>query len=136
MERDVLWCETEFDVLEQIQELCSECILMPDPNNDENVHIMLNRFKPYVVAPVWNDFSKNLDCTAYWWGGIEDDLWYGSILDHILATRTFLENFNRETGKTGAHCHKVNCNISTSEELGITFKEVSDHCPVTAQMDY
>ncbi|MCK5072518.1 MAG: hypothetical protein KAQ98_03770 [Bacteriovoracaceae bacterium] len=94
------------------------------------------RFIKFLEKNDFYDFSKNLDCTAYWWGGIEDDLWYGSILDHILATRTFLENFNRETGKTGAHCHKVNCNISTSEELGITFKEVSDHCPVTAQMDY
>ena len=56
MERDVLWLVDEDELL-LVQELCEECIIMPDPGDEEILARILAQFEPAVVAPVWNDFS-------------------------------------------------------------------------------
>ena len=78
-----------------------------------------------------DDLSSNLRCTAYWWGGRRDGKQYPSQLDHILMTG--LGNV-KET-RTYGHCAKLACAISPEEEMGASFDEVSDHCPVASVID-
>jgi len=65
MERDILWCLGGFRELDQVQRLCPECILMPDPDAERNLVEIIARYKPMVVAPVWSDFSKSLVETCH-----------------------------------------------------------------------
>ena len=93
-----------------------------------------DRFINFVDDNSMRDFSSNLTCTSYWWGGIEDDIQYPSLLDHILVTKEFLREFKYFKVNAKAHCQKVLCSEASAEELGMTFKEVSDHCPVVVKL--
>ncbi|MBN1348216.1 glycerophosphodiester phosphodiesterase family protein [candidate division KSB1 bacterium] len=60
MEHDVIWCLADRKALEEVRRCCPECILMPDPDDEESFAAILDEFKPWVVAPVWRDFSRRL----------------------------------------------------------------------------
>ena len=60
MTQDVIWCLADIDEMNELVISCPECILMPDPGDEDEFSEILKRFKPIVVAPVWNDFSKEL----------------------------------------------------------------------------
>ncbi len=70
MERQVLWCLGGYNELEQVEKLCPQCVLMPDPGSGDRILELLQRFKPRVVAPVWNGFSKSLVETCHAAGAI------------------------------------------------------------------
>lgn len=58
MERDVLWYADD-DELEQVETLCPECIIMPDPGPMEKLPALIQRFKPRVIAAVWKHYSQS-----------------------------------------------------------------------------
>jgi glycerophosphoryl diester phosphodiesterase len=60
MTEDVLWCLSAVDDMSEVHHLCPACVLMPDPGDLNEFTQILTHFKPYVVAPVWSEFSKEL----------------------------------------------------------------------------
>lgn len=79
------------------------------------------------------DFSQRIPCTAYWWGGSDDGIETPSILDHVIATPGLVKVSN-PTGIVHAHCAQVKCQQVPVAQLGENYRGVSDHCPVTAQI--
>ena len=56
MEKQVMWY-AGLNTLKQVQQLCPECIPMPDPGPIANLDKVLS-IKPTVVASVWDEYSK------------------------------------------------------------------------------
>jgi len=92
------------------------------------------RFIDFADSNKLIDFSANLDCTSYWFGGNRDGLESPSVLDHILVTENFYDEFTYSSSEAKAHCKSASCQVSTPEHLGVSFQEVSDHCPVVAKL--
>lgn len=78
------------------------------------------------------DISKSLPCTAYWWGGSDDNIEDPSILDHVLISKGLIQKPLQP--KLGGHCAAVSCKQMPAPSLGMSYSNVSDHCPVTAQI--
>ncbi|MCO4795060.1 MAG: endonuclease/exonuclease/phosphatase family protein [Bacteriovoracaceae bacterium] len=93
-----------------------------------------DRFVEFVMQNKLIDFSEDLECTSYWWGGIDDGLMHGSVLDHILVSESLYDSFDYSSTEIKAHCYKNSCANMTEDELGSTYKNVSDHCPVVANL--
>jgi endonuclease/exonuclease/phosphatase family metal-dependent hydrolase len=93
-----------------------------------------DRFVEFTLKNNLIDFSEELGCTAYWWGGIDDGLNYGSVLDHILISESLYDNFNSTESKVMAHCNNARCKVNDDDALGRSFTQVSDHCPVVATL--
>ncbi len=79
--------------------------------------------------------SKRLACTSYWSGqdrgdGIEES----SVLDHILFPNGFL-GYASTRVKLYSHCMEARCASVSSEELGTSYGNVSDHCPVSVNFN-
>ena len=58
MEHDVIWYADD-DELQEIKEICPECIIMPDPGPEENLQELIVRFHPDVIAAVWRHMTKS-----------------------------------------------------------------------------
>ena len=93
-----------------------------------------DRFVDFTLKNNLIDFSEELECTAYWWGGIDDGLNYGSVLDHVLISESLYDNFDSSHSKVMAHCNKVHCKAKDDLTLGRSYTQVSDHCPVVATL--
>lgn len=76
------------------------------------------------------NLSQNIQCSSYWWGGIDDGKEYPSQLDHILISN----NLRASSARVHGHCAVAHCQVSRPSELGVSFAEVSDHCPQTATL--
>lgn len=76
------------------------------------------------------DLTQNLPCSAYWWGGTDDGIESPSLLDHVIVTPGLLKTSAR--AQAYGHCQKVACRPASLADLGISYKSVSDHCPVAA----
>ena len=78
--------------------------------------------------------SEEISCSAYWSGlNTNDNIEESSILDHILLPKSFLGK-SRATTRVGTHCAKVACARVSAKDLGISYKEVSDHCPLVTTL--
>jgi endonuclease/exonuclease/phosphatase family metal-dependent hydrolase len=76
--------------------------------------------------------TDNLKCTSYWSGpNRNDDIEVPSTLDHLLFSPDFM-GMKLESADVGAHCRKANCAETYDSELGNSYSNVSDHCPITA----
>lgn len=78
------------------------------------------------------DLSQSLPCTAYWWGGSDDNIEDPSVLDHVLISKGLLKKVPQP--KLGGHCAAVSCKQMPVPSLGMSYSNVSDHCPVSAQI--
>lgn len=87
-----------------------------------------HRFKRHVKNMGLVDTSKKLKCTSYWGGGVDDGKNYPSHLDHILVS----EDMFSEPSKVKSHCQRLSCSEEFEFNMGISFSEVSDHCPQVA----
>lgn len=90
-----------------------------------------SNFKDMLKDTNMNTSSGNLKCTSYWAGtnrsdGIEES----SVLDHVLYPKKFLK-FKKSKIELHSHCKRSKCEFTGSTELGTSYKEVSDHCPVS-----
>lgn len=77
--------------------------------------------------------SKNLGCSSYWWGGTNDNIETPSLLDHVVVTPGLIKT-NRPRVQVAGHCQKVSCREVHIRDLGISYESVSDHCPITANI--
>lgn len=74
--------------------------------------------------------SEQISCSAYWTGpNTRDNIEESSVLDHVLLPKSFLGK-SQSTTRVGTHCAKVACARVSAKELGLSYKEVSDHCPL------
>lgn len=92
------------------------------------------RFVNFVDRNDLIDFAESVDCTSFWYGGVEDGYFTPSLLDHILVSEALWDQYNVQEVEVGSHCKKVRCDESSEAALGNTFKRVSDHCPVSATL--
>jgi endonuclease/exonuclease/phosphatase family metal-dependent hydrolase len=80
------------------------------------------------------DMADLVECTSYWWGGVNDGLQYPSLLDHVLVSNEFMiDNFSDFDVKVKAHCEQTQCLPTKEWQLGNTFEGVSDHCPLVVE---
>ena len=78
--------------------------------------------------------SDEISCSSYWSGtNTNDNLEESSILDHILLPKTFLGK-TRSSTRVESHCAKVACARVSARELGLSYAEVSDHCPIVTDL--
>ncbi len=105
-------------------------VLMGDLNttgfniNDEDGQ----KFHDLLLDTSSYSISENLECTSYWDGADQDPAMISSILDHIIVSKDRKSQI--KSFSVGTHCAKLNCKAALSEELGDTFENVSDHCPL------
>lgn len=64
MEHDVVWCISPGQIT-ALREACPECIEMPDPGNESNLSVVIPRYGPRMMAPVWRDFTKTYVQTCH-----------------------------------------------------------------------
>ena len=91
-------------------------------------------FKNSVKSMELIDTTAKLKCSSYWWGGQQDFKQYPSILDHILVSKPLLQN-RSYTSETMGHCKALNCQVTFEDSMGISFDEVSDHCPLVTELN-
>ncbi len=92
------------------------------------------RFLNFVDRNNLIDFSESLECSSFWYGGVEDGYFTPSLLDHILVSEALWDQYSVQEVEVGSHCKKVRCDEAHEDRLGESFKEVSDHCPVSATL--
>lgn len=76
------------------------------------------------------NLTDRVGCTAYWWGGTDDNIENPTTLDHVIATPGLLKVQPRPL--VYGHCAKVSCRQASVKDLGVSYEGVSDHCPITA----
>lgn len=69
MTQDVLWYAGA-PQLREIQTICPECILMPDPGEEHNLQRTLEQFQPNVVASDWRRLTPSFVHTCHAAGAI------------------------------------------------------------------
>lgn len=90
-----------------------------------------DRFIDMVSGMNVYDSSQNIVCTSYWSGATWDDnIEEPSNLDHILISKELRKNKKMQFS-VGAHCKQVQCKEAKRDELGETYENVSDHCPIS-----
>jgi endonuclease/exonuclease/phosphatase family metal-dependent hydrolase len=89
-----------------------------------------HRFKKIVKNMGLIDTSQKLKCSSYWWGGVDDGKNYPSLLDHIIVS----EDMFTDHADVKSHCKRLSCNEEFEFNMGISFEEVSDHCPQVAAL--
>ncbi len=112
-------------------------VVMGDFNSTE--YILKNNNQQKFVQSVQQmdmlDSTKNLKCSAYWWGGVDDGEQYPSTLDHILVSPELLGSKSKTITTTSyGHCKALNCQVTDERFMGISFDQVSDHCPVVTEV--
>jgi hypothetical protein len=82
-----------------------------------------------------SNLTDQLGCSAYWWGATDDNTEIPSKLDHIVMSPGFLElKGTTPKAQVHGHCKKVTCKPASSDTLGVSYQEVSDHCPMTVEI--
>lgn len=79
------------------------------------------------------DLARDIKCSAYWWGGIDDNKQYPSLLDHLMVSQELKDSEELTKAKALGHCEALKCNATSESSMGTSFDEVSDHCPVLAE---
>lgn len=111
-------------------------VVMGDFNSTEYIFKshQYRRFNSLIESAGLMDLTQDVGCTSYWWGGVEDGKEYPSILDHILVSKSLYYERPYEKAKPMAHCKKVSCREVPTDLLGMTYGQVSDHCPIVANL--
>lgn len=95
--------------------------------NDRDYH----NFSDMLADVKMETVAQKINCTAYWSGANRsDNIEESSVLDHIVYPTNFLGE-RAQTIKVHSHCKKVRCQNTSEKRLGISYKEVTDHCPVS-----
>lgn len=110
-------------------------IIMGDFNTTEYIYRgnNTNRFKALTRTMQLTDVSSDLQCTSYWWGGMQDGKEHPSQLDHILVTPG-LGKLSKESTRSYSHCAKLRCKVTDELTMGISYNDVSDHCPIVTEI--
>lgn len=90
-----------------------------------------NRFERELKSARLTNLTEDLDCSSYWWGNRDDNQFYPSKLDHIIASEgTKLV----ATPQTYGHCRRLSCQITHEGDMRVSFDEISDHCPISVDL--
>jgi hypothetical protein len=81
-----------------------------------------------------HNLSQDVGCSAYWWGGSDDNIETPSLLDHVIVSKGLLAGSTQTKTQVHSHCAKVSCSFASPTDLGETYAAVSDHCPQTATL--
>lgn len=88
------------------------------------------RFKAMLNDTNMSTSSQDLECTTYWRGqNRSDGKEEPSLLDHIIYTDSIL-GLEASKVRALAHCKLARCESASPEQLGQSYRYVSDHCPV------
>jgi glycerophosphoryl diester phosphodiesterase len=69
MEHDILWYAPP-EELEELGQCCSQCVAMPDPDQERNLPDLIKMLKPRVIAAVWRHYSRTFVETCHKAGAI------------------------------------------------------------------
>lgn len=103
---------------------------------DLNTTLFYNRGKDFTAL---NDFAVKNDlvnatmsvgCSAYWWGGSNDNIEDPSLIDHVFVSKSLITK-NGYSANVGSHCGTASCQSKHKRDLGVSYNQVSDHCPIT-----
>ena len=110
-------------------------IIMGDFNSTEYIFrgTHQKRFSSLVKKMNLKDASEKISCSSYWWGNTNDTTQYPSVLDHILISNELTKG-KEVKAKPLAHCASLNCQPTNEFDMGISFDEVSDHCPIKTEI--
>jgi endonuclease/exonuclease/phosphatase family metal-dependent hydrolase len=86
------------------------------------------KFESFINDSGMRSMTETLGCTNYWEGPTRGREYQASILDHIVITDKNVSKV--QSVKVGAHCAKFDCRPTSPDDLGPSYKAVSDHCPV------
>lgn len=75
--------------------------------------------------------TQSVGCSAYWWGGTNDNIEDPSLIDHVFVSKSLLGN-KGASAKVGSHCQEASCRSQDKRKLGVSYNQVSDHCPISA----
>lgn len=93
------------------------------------------KFTAMLNANKLTNLTAQLGCSAYWWGATDDNTEIPSQLDHIVMSAGYLSlKGSTPKAQLHGHCKKVTCRPASSDSLGVSYQEVSDHCPMTAEI--
>jgi endonuclease/exonuclease/phosphatase family metal-dependent hydrolase len=93
------------------------------PKNDDYV-----KFSDFMNGAGMRTLADNLGCTNYWPGTLNNGLYEASIIDHIVIQEKLASSV--VSSRIGSHCEKFACRPTSPLDLGTSYKEVSDHCPL------
>jgi endonuclease/exonuclease/phosphatase family metal-dependent hydrolase len=112
-------------------------VIMGDLNTTDYIKRAKNylRFMEFVKANDLVDSAESVDCSAYWSGGVSDGMEHSSVLDHILVSKNLLDETKKPKISVHSHCALVSCAATPAQNLGESYKGVSDHCPVTFSLE-
>ena len=92
-------------------------------------------FKSFVSHHNMIDSAETMNCTSYWSGRNRGDgLEEPSLLDHILVSKSFMQRYPQIDAKVSLHCKTNRCQPTSSQNMGPSYYQVSDHCPVSLDM--
>ena len=88
-------------------------------------------FSDMLVDMKMKSVAEGIKCTSYWAGeNRNDDIEESSVLDHILYPSRFM-GMRMDSFGVHSHCQKMRCANTSARNLGISYQEVTDHCPVS-----
>lgn len=131
---DVQFRKKQIKLLEKSISRIKNFIILGDFNTTEFGNSRGDYFQNFIYKSKLTDSSKSLKCTSYWSGGISDGLFYPGTLDHILLSKSLKKKYSTYNFTVHSHCRVNKCTISSSRELGDSFNNVSDHCPVKLEL--
>lgn len=108
-------------------------VIMGDFNTTGYIHrdVDYKNFRDFLNNNQLSTSARYLKCTSYWGGSdYNDNIEESSTLDHIVYSRNFLDNRRLNFGLY-AHCKKARCQDTYAQDLGVSYDEVSDHCPIS-----
>ncbi|ATH08045.1 hypothetical protein BIY24_08795 [Halobacteriovorax marinus] len=132
--KDIQFRDTQLKYLKSQLSSKNAYVIMGDFNTTQYFHSEGNYFHKFIRDAKLIASSSEIDCSSYWWGGVNDGLYYPSLLDHILVTKELVGNFNRIDFTNTEHCAQNTCQIASLQELGQSYNSVSDHCPIRAEL--
>lgn len=90
-----------------------------------------NKFNEFLLDIDMNTIATELTCTSYWSGkNRRDNIEEASILDHIIYPNSFL-GYKVKKVEVHSHCKTHKCSNVSSTQLGNSYANVSDHCPIS-----
>jgi endonuclease/exonuclease/phosphatase family metal-dependent hydrolase len=121
------------EILNEMKQLGKENFIILGDFNSTDYNLRNQNYQRFIDFVDLNDLidpTAELECSAYWWGGIDDGIEYSSLLDHVIVSTALFNQFKTTAISNEAHCKKVSCKNSPGSDLGLSFLEVSDHCPI------
>jgi endonuclease/exonuclease/phosphatase family metal-dependent hydrolase len=123
---------TQYELLEKLaKKYKSQNLIMLGDLNTTGYSIQdedFAHFSQFLTSSSLRTISENLSCTAYWAGTLTTGQHQSSILDHIVLKNEMYDEVKEIY--FGSHCAKLDCQHATPSELGLSYKSVSDHCPI------